>query len=137
MKPLQYSHKSGRRALVAGAVLMAVATAIGALGAHQIKDILPADRYAVLQTAVLYQFLHALGLIGVGLLLERHSARSLVLGARLLLAGVLLFSGSLYALLLGAPRVIGVLTPLGGLCLIAGWCAVAFALLRAPDQAPP
>ena len=137
MRPTQGPRHSGKRALVAGALLMAAATAIGALGTHRIKDVLPPDSYAVLQTAVLYQFLNALGLLGVGLLLERRSARALAVGADLLLAGVLLFSGSLYALLSGAPRVVGALTPIGGLCLILGWCAVALALLRAPDHPPP
>jgi uncharacterized membrane protein YgdD (TMEM256/DUF423 family) len=137
VKPAQGSRHSGKRALVAGALLMAVATAIGALSAHRIKNVLPSDSYAVLQTAILYQFLNALGLLGVGLLLERRGARALALGADLLLAGVLLFSGSLYALLSGAPRAVGVLTPIGGMCLILGWCAVALALLRAPDQLPP
>ena len=121
---------AGRRALVAGALLMAVATVVGAFGAHALQDRLAPDRYTVLQTAVLYQFIHALGLLVLGALAARHGNRLLRIAADLLLAGVLLFSGSLYLLLCGAPRVLGALTPLGGLCLIAGWCLGAVALWR-------
>jgi uncharacterized membrane protein YgdD (TMEM256/DUF423 family) len=113
---------------MAAALLLALATLVGALASHALKARLSADRLAVLQTAVYYQFFHALGLLGIGLALERWGSRALLVAARLVLSGVLLFCGSLYLLLAGAPRVFGVLTPLGGLCLIAGWCAAAWAL---------
>jgi uncharacterized membrane protein YgdD (TMEM256/DUF423 family) len=112
---------------------MALATVIGAVGTHRFRLVLSPDQYAVLQTAVLYQFLHALGLLCLGVLLQRRSDRVLSIAANLLLAGVLLFSGSLYALLCGAPRGVGVLTPVGGLCLIVGWCVAAAAMLRARE----
>jgi uncharacterized membrane protein YgdD (TMEM256/DUF423 family) len=131
VNPPRRTYHAGKRALVAGALLMAVATAAGAIGAHELRNVLPADSYRVFLTAELYQFLHALGLICVGLLLERRADRLLSMAADLLLAGVLLFSGSLYALLCGAPHGVGVLTPIGGLCLILGWCMAAIALLRA------
>ena len=117
-----------RRFCQLAAVLLALATLIGALGAHALRGRLSAERYEVLQTAVHYQFFHALGLLAVGLLLERLPRRALRTGAWLLLAGVLLFCGSLYLLLAGAPRLIGVLTPIGGVALIAGWCTVALGL---------
>jgi uncharacterized membrane protein YgdD (TMEM256/DUF423 family) len=123
-------HDPASRALFFGALLMGLATAIGALGAHRLKESLGPDHYAVLQTAVLYQFLQALGLLCIGTLLQRRADRALGVASNLLLAGVVLFSGSLYALLCGAPRVVGLLTPLGGLCLIVGWCVVALAVLR-------
>jgi uncharacterized membrane protein YgdD (TMEM256/DUF423 family) len=122
-------------ALVAGAVLMASATAVGALGAHALRDHLTPDRYAVLQTAVLYQFINALGLLLIGAVLTRRVDRGLRLARNLLLTGVLLFSGSLYLLLAGAPRVVGLLTPLGGLCLIAGWCVAALGWWRGMNPA--
>jgi uncharacterized membrane protein YgdD (TMEM256/DUF423 family) len=117
-----------RRFCQLAAVLLALATLIGALGAHALRGRLSAERYEVLQTAVHYQFFHALGLLAVGLLLERLPRRALRTGAWLLLAGVLLFCGSLYLLLAGAPRLFGVLTPIGGVALIAGWCTVALGL---------
>jgi uncharacterized membrane protein YgdD (TMEM256/DUF423 family) len=120
-----------RRFCQLAALLLALATLIGAVGAHALKSRLSADRYEVLQTAVHYQFFHALGLFGVGLLLNRLPRRALRAAGWLLFAGVLLFCGSLYLILAGAPRVIGVLTPLGGLALIAGWCTAAIGLGRA------
>jgi len=119
-----------RRFCMLAAVLLALATIIGALGAHALKARLSIDRYEVLQTAVHYQFFHALGLLGVGLLSERWPDAWLSAAGWLLFAGVTLFSGSLYLLLAGAPRLLGVLTPIGGVALIAGWCACAWVLSR-------
>jgi uncharacterized membrane protein YgdD (TMEM256/DUF423 family) len=119
--PLQ---SSARRFCMLAAVLLALATG------HALKGRLTADRYEVLQTAVHYQFFHALGLLGLGLLIDRMPSRGLATAGWLLAAGVILFSGSLYALLAGAPRLFGVLTPIGGVALIIGWCVCALALLR-------
>lgn len=120
------------------ALLLALATIIGALAAHTLPQRLAIDQLDVLQTAVRYQFFHALGLLGVALLLDRvpdrMPARLLQVAAWLLGIGVVLFSGSLYVLLAGlsgtAGLIVGVLTPVGGLCLIIAWLLVAFALLR-------
>lgn len=122
---------SARRALIAGSLLLALATAIGAFAAHALKAQLAPERFAVLQTAVLYQFIHALGLLILGVFAAQRAIRGLALAISLLLIGVVFFSGSLYLLLCGAPRLLGVLTPVGGLCLIAGWCVAAWALWRA------
>jgi len=119
------------------AVLLALATIIGALGAHALKARLTPERYEVLQTAVHYQFFHALGLFGVGLLVERLQTKMLRAAGWLLFVGIVLFSGSLYLWLAGAPGFIGVVTPFGGLCLIGGWCAVALALRIAPIAHTP
>lgn len=124
-----------RRALIGGALLMAAATVIGALGAHHLRAVLSAADYGVLQTAVLYQFLQALGLLCLGALSQRRLDRLLGVASDLLLAGTLLFSGSLYALLCGAPRGLGLLTPIGGLSLIVGWCVAALAIGR--GRQPP
>jgi uncharacterized membrane protein YgdD (TMEM256/DUF423 family) len=118
-------------------VLLACGTLVGAFGAHVLKERLGVDRMAILHTAVLYQFVHALGLMLLGVLAIRHAGRALRIAINLVLAGVLLFSGSLYLLLAGAPRVLGVLTPLGGTCLIAGWCVAAVALWRRTAAAVP
>ena len=118
--------------MIAGALLMALGTVIGAFGAHALKTRLTPDRYEVLQTAVHYQFINALGLLLVGAIAERIPAPSFRVAGTLLLVGVLLFSGSLYAILAGAPTVVGAVTPIGGACLIAGWSLAALALYRAP-----
>jgi len=129
---------AARRLQTAGALLLATGIAIGAIGAHVLKSRLPPDRIDVLQTAVLYQLVSGLGLLCVGLALARSAATSgsrlLVAGGNLVLIGVLLFSGSLYLLLAGAPRLLGAVTPLGGLCLIFGWIVVAVGLLRRTDH---
>lgn len=119
---------TARRFCQLAALLLALATLIGAVGAHALKARLSADRYDVLQTALHYQFFHALGLLGLGLLLDRLPLRTLQAAGWLLFAGVLLFCGSLYLLLAGAPPLVGVLTPVGGLALIAAWCLVALAV---------
>jgi len=117
-----------RRLARLAALLLALATLIGALGAHALKGRLDADRFQVLQTALQYQFFHALGLLALAVLLDRLPSPALRVAGWLLFTGVLLFSGSLYLLLAGAPRMIGVLTPIGGLALIVGWCTAAIAV---------
>ena len=85
---------------------------------------------AVYETAVRHHFYHSLGLLGIGLALRTVDSGSLRWAALLIVIGLGLFSGSLYALTLGAPRALGILTPLGGLALIAGWLLFAFAAWR-------
>ena len=118
------------RLLAAAGVLLALATAAGAFGAHALKGVLAAERLALWETAVRYQFLQALGLCAVALLLRGADALALRLAAALLLAGIGLFCGSLYALALGAPRLLGALTPLGGLAWIAAWLCFAYGAWR-------
>jgi uncharacterized membrane protein YgdD (TMEM256/DUF423 family) len=101
---------------------------LGAFGAHALKDRLGADALAVWQAAVQYHFWHALALLAVAL---AGSGPWFKTAGWLLIAGILLFSGSLYALALGAPRVLGIVTPVGGLALILGWLAFAVASIRA------
>ncbi|MGH8688716.1 MAG: DUF423 domain-containing protein [Burkholderiales bacterium] len=106
--------------------------AAGAFGAHALKARLAPDSLALWQTAAQYHVWHALGLALVGLCaIVGAEAVWLRWSGWLMLAGVLLFSGSLYALALGAPRPLGVLTPVGGAALILSWLALAGALLRA------
>ncbi len=118
------------RALAAAGVLLALATACGAVGSHALKAQLPPDRLQLWEIAVRYQFLQALGLLGVALTLRSLDTVALRSAASLLAAGALLFCGSLYALALGAPRAVGVLTPLGGLAWIAAWLLFALGVWR-------
>jgi uncharacterized membrane protein YgdD (TMEM256/DUF423 family) len=120
---------SARTLAVAG-LLLALATLCGAFGAHALKAQLTPERLQLWETAVRYQFFHALGLLGVGLVLRSVDTGALRGAAGLIVAGVVLFSGSLYALSLGAPRVLGALTPLGGLAWIGGWGIFAWTLWR-------
>jgi uncharacterized membrane protein YgdD (TMEM256/DUF423 family) len=120
---------SGRTLAVAG-LLLALATVGGAFGAHALKAHLPAERLQLWDTAVRYHFFHALGLLGVGLTLRGQDSGALRLAAALIVTGIVLFSGSLYALALGASRLIGALTPLGGGAWIAAWLLFAWVMLR-------
>jgi uncharacterized membrane protein YgdD (TMEM256/DUF423 family) len=120
---------SARTLCVAG-LLLALATACGAFGAHALKGQLAPERLLLWETAVRYQFFQALGLLGVGLVLRSIDAGVLRAAAALLVIGVLLFSGSLYALALGAPRALGALTPVGGLAWIIGWLLFAYGAWR-------
>ena len=122
---------NGRWVLAAAGVLLALATIAGALGAHTLKNHWGAEWLEVYDTAVRYQFYHSLGLLGIGLALRTFDVGALRVAALLVFLGIILFSGSLYGLTLGAPRMIGVVTPLGGLALIAGWIVFAYGAWRA------
>lgn len=133
---------AARTFAVTAALLLALATVVGALDAHALSGRLGPAEERIVQTAVQYQFYHALGLFGIALLLERlratapppHRPRFLQAAGWLVMVGIVLFSGSLYALaggIEGPLRIaVGVLTPLGGMALILGWCAAAVGIAR-------
>lgn len=115
-------------------LLLMIGVGTGAFGAHGLKAHVAPDMLAVWQTAVLYQMVHALGLMGVAALRPQLHPRLSTAGILFLLAGVLVFSGSLYALVLSGVRIIGAITPFGGVSFMIGWLLVAVAALR--GQAP-
>jgi uncharacterized membrane protein YgdD (TMEM256/DUF423 family) len=118
---------NAKRCLLAAALALAAAVALGAFGAHALKGQLGVDMLATYQTAVQYHFWHGLGLLGVGALMLRFAdARALAAVAWLLIAGLLLFSGSLYLLALTGATWLGAVTPLGGVALIAAWVWLAW-----------
>jgi uncharacterized membrane protein YgdD (TMEM256/DUF423 family) len=117
-----------RISLTTGAILGAVAVALGAFGAHALRTVLAPAAIATWHTAVEYQFWHALALLATGALArhrDHRDHRPLHVAALAFAAGIVLFCASLYALALGAPRWIGAITPLGGIALIVGWLALA------------
>lgn len=105
----------------AGAALMFLAVAAGAFGAHGLKHVLSDEMKAVFETAVRYQAYHALGLFAVAGLSPSRAAAA---AGACFLGGILLFSGSLYALSLSGVRWLGAVTPLGGLLFLAGWACL-------------
>jgi len=109
----------------AGAVNAFLAVACGAFGAHGLKGRLDVDRLAVFETGARYHMYHALALIAVSWLAEARGSAANTAGA-LFLAGVVLFSGSLYALALSGVRKLGAITPLGGLGFLLGWADFAW-----------
>jgi uncharacterized membrane protein YgdD (TMEM256/DUF423 family) len=104
-------------------ILGASAVVFGAFGAHALKARLEPASLTTWSTAVEYHLIHALALLALALF-GSATGRSIDLAASAFAAGILLFSGSLYWLALGGPRWLGPITPLGGLCLIAGWLAL-------------
>jgi uncharacterized membrane protein YgdD (TMEM256/DUF423 family) len=118
-----------------GAVLIALAVAMGAFGAHGLRNRLDPYSLSVYEKAVFYHFIHALGILLVSVL-ARTNAISVAGQARvawLLLIGIIIFSGSLYALALSGMRILGAITPIGGISFIAGWVLLAYEAVRARD----
>ncbi|TVZ37255.1 uncharacterized membrane protein YgdD (TMEM256/DUF423 family) [Alteromonadaceae bacterium 2753L.S.0a.02] len=109
----------------------ASAVMLGAFGAHSLKNTLSESQLAVWQTAVHYQFYHTMALLAVGLmLLHGMPPKWLQWSAGAFVLGILFFSGSLYALALGGPRLLGPITPLGGLAFIVGWLMLLLAVVK-------
>jgi len=115
-----------RGVLASGALLCAVAVALGAFGAHGLKDRLAAEQLGWWQTAVQYQMWHGLALVALG----ASGLNRLRLPAALLGGGAAVFAATLYAMALGGPRWLGAVTPLGGAAMIAGWALLALRALR-------
>ncbi len=116
--------------VVAGALLAGLAVAAGAFGAHGLRARLSPDILQVFETAARYQMYHGLALIAVGLIADRWPSPLLGPAGWLFLAGIVLFSGSLYGLTLSGVRILGAITPIGGVAFLAGWALVALAAWR-------
>lgn len=115
--------------IVIAAILLALAVAAGAFGAHALKNVLTAERMETWQTAVQYHAWHALGLILIAVIGVQFEV-IIIWPASLILAGIVIFSGSLYMLCLTGIGWLGAITPIGGVSFIAGWLWVAVAFLR-------
>jgi uncharacterized membrane protein YgdD (TMEM256/DUF423 family) len=117
--------------LTAGALFAAVAVICGAFGAHFLKTKLSAEGLQTFETAVRYQFYHAFALLATGILYKEFPNKLLKWAGNLFIAGIILFSGSLYILCgVQSLKWIGAITPFGGLCFITGWILLAAALTK-------
>lgn len=105
---------------------------LGAFAAHGLKGQLSAEYLAVFQTGVHYQMLHALALLALAALWQRLGGRLLTAAGVCFCVGILLFSGSLYALTLSGISALGMITPVGGLMFLAGWFCLGLAAWRLP-----
>ena len=110
------------------AINLAIAVAVGAFGAHGLKSIVSPQQLEWWHTGTLYLFIHALGLLLVGLLIRLNYATATT--AWLLQIGIMIFAGSLFAMTLGAPPWFGAITPIGGVLMIAGWLWLAVTAYR-------
>jgi len=112
-----------------GAINAFLAVGAGAFGAHGLKNILTPEYLAVFKTAADYQLLHGIGLILIGILCKDNANQYIYTSAILMFIGVVLFSGSLYILTLTGTKWLGMITPLGGLCLLAAWLTLGLNFL--------
>ncbi|HUK64224.1 MAG TPA: DUF423 domain-containing protein [Dongiaceae bacterium] len=112
-----------------GAAAGFTAVAIGAFAAHGLKGRLPADLFDVFEVGARYHMYHALALLGVAWAVTRWPGGATTAAGWLFVAGIVLFSGSLYALAVSGIRPLGAITPLGGVCFLAGWVALAWAVI--------
>lgn len=120
-----------RTFLILGGLNAFLAVALGAFGAHALRSQLTTEMLEVYKTGVNYHLAHALGLILIGLVLERRQGNVwLIRSGWLIATGILLFSGSLYALSISGTRILGAITPFGGLCFLSGWLLFVASLVR-------
>ena len=113
--------------LIAAALFGLVAVALGAFGAHALKDALSADDLRIFETGVRYQMYHALALLLTGLASTLYPSRSLGWAGGFFIAGLVVFPGSLYLLVYSGLRAWGAVTPIGGLAFLAGWACLIVA----------
>ena len=114
----------------AGAVAAMIAVIVGAFGAHGLRDRLTPADLEIFETGVRYHMYHALGLFAVAWVASRWPSGTTTAAGWLFIGGIVVFSGSLYTLALTGQRWLGAVTPVGGLALVAGWTALAWAVLR-------
>lgn len=125
-----------KKFLLIAALLAALAVALGAFGAHGLKEIVEAETIQIFQTGVQYQMYHALALLLTGILAEKYPSKFLIYAGWFFIAGIILFSGSLYLLTLfkatdtGGLSKLGLITPFGGLSFIIGWVCLFLSFWR-------
>ncbi len=120
------------------ALLGALSVLLGAFGAHTLKEILSEKSLAIFETGVRYQFYHVLGLLAIGIIYKDCVNERMIWAGRCFLIGMLLFSGSLYALAIAGPlySIIGIITPFGGGCFILGWILLFSGVTKNQPTAP-
>jgi uncharacterized membrane protein YgdD (TMEM256/DUF423 family) len=119
-----------RTFVVSGAALGAIGVAAGAFGAHGLKTLLAPEMLAVFETGVRYHLIHALALLAVAWAGTRWESRAILVAGWFFVAGIVIFSGSLYALALSGVRVLGAITPIGGVAFLTGWVLLFLAASR-------
>jgi uncharacterized membrane protein YgdD (TMEM256/DUF423 family) len=123
----------GRKFLLLGAASAGIGVALGAFGAHGLKGTLSAEMLIVFETGVRYQLYHAFAMLIIGMIDGTHAApRASMVAGWCFAGGTVLFSGSLYGLVLTGVRPFALVAPVGGVALLAGWAAFLWALVRRP-----
>jgi uncharacterized membrane protein YgdD (TMEM256/DUF423 family) len=114
-----------RTFVVIGALFALMGVAAGAFGAHVLEERLTSENLAVFETGVRYQMYHAFGLFVVAWAADRWTSRATLIAGWFFISGIVVFSGSLYGLAFGAPRILGAVAPVGGLAFLTGWLLLA------------
>ena len=114
-----------------GSILCGLGVILGAFGAHGLRERLTPEMLVVFETGVRYHLIHGLGLLAIAWAVSRWPDTYLNIAGYLFVAGILIFSGSLYVLAITGIRWLGAITPIGGVCLIIGWGLLAVGVLRA------
>lgn len=120
-------HRMDKTFMFVGALMGGVGVALGAFGAHGLRGRLSPEMLAVFETGVRYHMYHALALLAVAAVLPRVDGRAVIVAGWSFTTGIVLFSGSLYALALTGVTTLGAVTPLGGVAFLVGWIALAIA----------
>jgi uncharacterized membrane protein YgdD (TMEM256/DUF423 family) len=119
-----------------GAILGALAVALGALGAHRLKKLVSAETVATFETGVRYQYYHVIALLIIAVVFEKFPAKWMKIAGYCFITGIVLFSGSLYLITALKAKAtvglsgIGIITPIGGLFFVAGWLFMFWAVLQ-------
>ena len=109
-----------------GVLSCALCVILGAFGAHALEEVLDEYRKGIFQTATIYHFFHSIALIINGLLAKNFNDLNFIFSGYLFIIGIILFSFSLYALAITQIKILGAITPFGGVCFILGWLYIAF-----------
>lgn len=117
--------------LLVAAISGFVAVVMGAFGAHGLKPILSDGMLNAYQTGAHYHLIHSAVLLAVAVWIKQHAMKAVAVSAGLFLIGIVLFSGSLYVMAVTGIRALGMVTPIGGVFLLAGWAALAWAAYKA------
>jgi len=117
--------------LIGAALSGFLTVALGAFGAHALRETVPPELMAAYQTGIQYQGLHSIAVLVIGLLLLQLPVSSWIKRSGwLMLLGIVLFSGSLYLMAISGIKPLGMITPFGGLCLLAGWLSLIVGLIK-------
>jgi uncharacterized membrane protein YgdD (TMEM256/DUF423 family) len=115
-----------KQVLLIACILGALSVALGAFAAHGLKKMVDAYYLEIFEKGVKYQFYHTFAILAIGILINQFSNTNFNLPVYLFLAGIFFFSGSLYIMTFTQPKWLGPITPIGGLCFIAGWLTMAW-----------
>lgn len=123
-----------RRFVALGSAMAFLGIALGAFGTHVLKDRISTSGIEIWKTGVQYHLIHAIGLVLVGILAGNLPAKSIKTVGWLMFSGIVIFSGSLYALAVTDVKILGAITPLGGLCFLASWATLVASATKSSDH---